>query len=971
MTIFLLLERLARIKKDMARTEKKLAKSYRSANARAHVQRKLREQACESRSTEGISPAVSPSVRGDESAPGLVRTIDAEDQQVVSLQEKIQELICRGDKQENKVKSESVGKDVPCRPVKQKFCKLGTLKLLQKKMCRKDKYSTSPEISSVRYEISGNSVERDNQSSRKICKNQIKFGQHVVNNQECHLMNSGETISAPTMMNPDTLHDSGNNSHVSSAKAKEYSKTSCDRLERSMGTNLQCILRSGFSSITEALNARQTQNLDLVKLCEGFDGSLNDTKLHVTQKSSNGQIVGFEDNQPGSTVKTARATCVPGSSASSQMINQDDGFTLKEHTCVMMFNNSPALSANVDDAEIHSLDLIENSQLSGSQLDFNMGQSTQKDKFSGQISEPCGKKRQSLRIAVLSSQRSQSTSSLGSQNSQTSDSLSSFTRKNMRKSKNQLIISSVFQYLVDEGKRKNSVENFSLPDGEYEALLKQKESCCQDLAMPLHDIESNNFVQEFYSSEDSLIYSPEPERHTAKPDLMAEISDSRLYSSKKTLFKEHVNKLRLTGSQDRQNVKLMESDGISFQSPVTNIGKETPYLPICMTPHVFDHDVMSVLQSTPAVSQLSPLVNSSCSSLPLAQSVPYSLTIDSSVGEEIHNQSNCMVHQGSFQIPQASQVVCFAVGALENVKGFYLACLSSNCLSMWKMEGQDKWVNFHTEKIAPIRRTGGSNLYALPSTGSIVLLMLLCCQDKTVLTLKVFSDENAKHHQHHLMTSREKSVKVCPVSDRELIVYYPGKQSSVLTKYTLSDANPGVHSTHQLEVVQGRLISVTTITSLPQAVLGLTSSHEVHIWNHMTGSLLVSVDITDICPDETLLYIAVAEQGFVFVPTFSKRCSQQPGSLIVINPTLGTSEILCAYRVSLANSKWLGCTDCIQYKEFLIVLDNSGKVLIWNLYSGELAAQISDVTCTGLSALGDHFILAHNNCFHVYTFVQN
>ncbi|KAK3579453.1 hypothetical protein CHS0354_028254 [Potamilus streckersoni] len=1019
-----LLERLARIKKDVARTEKKLAKSYRSAKARAHVQRKLREQACESSSTEGISSAVAPSLKVDESNPGFVRTVDAEVQPVVNLQEKIQELICREDKQENNAKSESVGKDLPCKPLKQK-CKLSVLTLLPERINRKDKYSTSPEVSSARYEINGNFKERDNESSRKICKNQIEFTQHVVNKFQSQHMNvqSGEITSAPAMMNPETLLDSVNNTPVSSANEKEHSKSGYDRPDKCMGKNVRSNSRSNIYSIGEAMNATEGQSLDSVKPCEDFIGSVNDTKFHVTQKSTNSQIVCFDDNQPGSEIldkemcsehessrlknmppevsctpekqgqkckciptgKRTMAPHVPGSSSGSQISNQDGGFTLQDQNCVTIINSSPALSASLDYAEIHSSDLIQDSQLSDSQLDFSMGQGTQKGKkkFSGQVFEPCSKKRQSLRIAVLSSQRSgsQSTSSLGSQNSQTSDSL--FSYKRMRKSKNQLIISSVFQYLIDEGKRKNSVENFSLPDEEFEVLLKQKDSCRQNLAIPLHDNKAKKFVQELDSKEDRLIYSPEHERHMVKPDLRAETIDSRfyaplqeeiLYSLEKTfsndIFKEHVEKQRWTGSHDRQNVKCLDSDGISFQSSVTSIGKEAPYL-LDMFPSVFDQDVKSELHSTPAIIQLTALINSS-SSPPLALSVPYNLTFDSFVVEEIHNHSKFIAHQGSFQIPQTSHVLCFAVGQLadETQSGFYLACLSPSYLSMWKMKG-DKWVNFHTEKIAPIRRTGGSSLHALPSTGSIVLLMLLCCQDKTDLTLNVYSDENRKHQQHHLMSSREKSIKVCPVSDRELIVYYSGKQSSELTKYTLSAANPGVNSTLKLEMVQGRLLSVTTITSLPQAVLGLTSSREVHIWNHMMGSLLVSVDITDICHDEILLYMAIAEQGFVFVPTFSKRSSLQPGSLIVINPMLGTSETLCAYRAPVFNSKWLGCTDCVQYKEFLIVLDNSGKVLIWNLYSGELAAELNDVICTGLGTFGDYLILVHKNCFHVYIFVQN
>ncbi|XP_060589401.1 uncharacterized protein LOC132744655 [Ruditapes philippinarum] len=259
------------------------------------------------------------------------------------------------------------------------------------------------------------------------------------------------------------------------------------------------------------------------------------------------------------------------------------------------------------------------------------------------------------------------------------------------------------------------------------------------------------------------------------------------------------------------------------------------------------------------------------------------------------------------------------------------------------------------------KKKSGNLMYLLPDSDSVSLILLGIKSDCTCIYHYTFIKE--KWQQMTLDQVYSKSIQVCPLSSRLIVVSYYTDEKSYLCKYT-QDINSDQWSNVQLDSTEKQITHLIPVRGIPEAVLTLTKSMEIQIWNHEHGYLLTSVDISDVCPADPICSISFAEQGFLFVPLLSKKKGGEAGTIVVINPSMNTSETLSSITL---NDSWTGCSGtCIMSAGLLLCRQNNGCIRMWNVYTGGLLATVDDVTVTCFSATNQLLVAAHKHCVHIY-----
>ncbi|XP_052266189.1 uncharacterized protein LOC127868445 isoform X2 [Dreissena polymorpha] len=546
------------------------------------------------------------------------------------------------------------------------------------------------------------------------------------------------------------------------------------------------------------------------------------------------------------------------------------------------------------------------------------------------------------------------------------------------KSKKQVILSSLFQYLVDEAARKNGeIEDFSIPDEYIDSCFKMNALCN---GVDFMSDDSNDAKKVVIDNVHDLGETCETEIATLndKKNVMKENSAelSNEYSASLEIEKggyqstESLNEdldvsdlaeiragdncasMNHSKSENIESPTLFESQSdheTDFSFPFKD--KECDYKDII--DRELERELETTFEDTNETGSSALKKSNQLSSDLLSNSV---LEIDNKKGQRLVNFENILLPSTNV----VRSVLCVEVTTQPSM---LVVCLTQSSLKVYgQLDNLWNLMATHHCKVY-LKRKSAQVLYSLPRSDKLQFIVME--NQSSWLTVSLFTLKAASLHKQVLTSLEGTSCLVCPITEHQMVV---GSNSSMGTRLSRLDRQDSALTweTTPLESVHHRVAALVCVRDLPDAVLGITSDALVVIWNVRRGLIISTVDISDVCPSDSLVPAAFYEQGFIMLPMLSGRRGRQAGSVVVINPQLGTSEML--FAIQAQEKTWTGCqiSAGILAEDLLIIKETNGILGFWDLHNGSCIATMDDVTVSCLSSSKQYLAVAHRNCVHLF-----
>ncbi|KAL4240933.1 hypothetical protein ACF0H5_001716 [Mactra antiquata] len=553
--------------------------------------------------------------------------------------------------------------------------------------------------------------------------------------------------------------------------------------------------------------------------------------------------------------------------------------------------------------------------------------------------------RRSSRIANSSSQSSTSSS-------QTSTSPPLFPgNQQCTRMRTHIILSSVFQCLVDEGKRQPEKEFYL--DFNHSAVRKSNST---STGTKVHDNDSEDlFESEDLPEQKELDDGGKDIDDDSKTSLgVSKVDDNSGNAVKESKRSQKMDKGDgldgLMNEVDNNESEEIKSPILFESQPFTDIF-ENPDLCKKLLTSETDVSEPPIDSKISIDSHLSQLSNSN---------IPVVGNADS---DSTESSCKSLKPLSNFQVLDNEHIhsICCDEKIIGDSKQLYIICLCSTCLKLYTYNN-NIWECLISIKIPfTIRKKSGNVLYRLNNTETVSVILLEPKTNCTIIHCYSYIDNIWQQAQIDKIFC--KSLNICPLPDMNMVISYIAGKKTYIDKYSIHDSSKE-WSHDQIGSTDCHVLQLLLVKGIQSALVVLTESLQVQIWNHEHSLLLTTIDISDVSPIKPHCTQVYSEQGYLFLPMLSEKKGIQAGSVIVINPYLGTPETLVPID---CHNTWTGTNKVSMLSEDLIVCQqNNGCIRIWNVYSGCLVTTINDVTSSTFYSNNKFLVLAHKQCVHPF-----
>ncbi|XP_056392948.1 partner and localizer of BRCA2 isoform X2 [Hyla sarda] len=171
------------------------------------------------------------------------------------------------------------------------------------------------------------------------------------------------------------------------------------------------------------------------------------------------------------------------------------------------------------------------------------------------------------------------------------------------------------------------------------------------------------------------------------------------------------------------------------------------------------------------------------------------------------------------------------------------------------------------------------------------------------------------------------------LSRRRVVSSSGGGDSQVVELWQLSE-NGCVTGSHTLAAPKDSIVAFSEVDGERDALVGSTVDNNLVLWNSVTGHLLKTFHIGNLCSDLTCIS-ATSDSGLLFFiigSLFSKPC-EMPGScifrLIATNPQGGASDFITAYTLPEGHSSRYLEGDVKKQRAAAVL--TCGSIALWDL----------------------------------------
>ncbi|XP_062616977.1 uncharacterized protein LOC134278702 [Saccostrea cucullata] len=345
--------------------------------------------------------------------------------------------------------------------------------------------------------------------------------------------------------------------------------------------------------------------------------------------------------------------------------------------------------------------------------------------------------------------------------------------------------------------------------------------------------------------------------------------------------------------------------------------------------------------------------------------------LNSSLGSDIQTESDdenfgdILREKMAIQFPIDDTVIQshITVFPLNKKKTEVIVCLCKKSISVWALHCEQftclqNW-SFPEDQTA----LGGDLM--LPKSSEIRFAAVLESSNSTQLYSAVFQEDQAfPLFEITDIPTPSHQIQICAVKFNEVVISQSDSPNTIkLSKYIMDSEIKTLSRTINLEETSGVLDTVCGIQGQQQAVAGYTKDGLLHIWNHELGALVLTVNLAVFWPHPSHLVAVLQEKGYLFCPLMASSDCFLAGCIMLVNPTNCQTKVL----FPLNSKKWRGCSRAFHMDDYIAAVNKSGSLHIWDKFSGEMVACMENTDILGICNHKNNIVLSREHCIHCFT----
>ncbi|XP_025089698.1 uncharacterized protein LOC112561397 [Pomacea canaliculata] len=206
------------------------------------------------------------------------------------------------------------------------------------------------------------------------------------------------------------------------------------------------------------------------------------------------------------------------------------------------------------------------------------------------------------------------------------------------------------------------------------------------------------------------------------------------------------------------------------------------------------------------------------------------------------------------------------------------------------------------------------------------------------------------------------------VDQSTLVVFSIDKTYSRGRKYVLNTDSSNIDTQSEMEVIGCQLLDVQLVQGLSEAVAGLSSDNKILLWNHVTGVLIISLNLESPLPMFSRMFTCFSHQGFLLL--HMQAIDAYELCLVGINPMKSTGKVLQVFHHSDHQERLSSLT---VHENLVLAATGCGKIYVWDAVSATHLAAITNshgcITCINIIPIKNNLCLASGHsagCIHLY-----
>ncbi|XP_033748124.1 uncharacterized protein LOC117333097 [Pecten maximus] len=578
------------------------------------------------------------------------------------------------------------------------------------------------------------------------------------------------------------------------------------------------------------------------------------------------------------------------------------------------------------------------------------------------------------------------------------------------------MLSSIFQYFIDENRRQKEPSDFSLPVEQFGRMIRKR------LKVTTGKLSDNSKEEEMtdkyeHHIDESSLNSIEASKDLFHPDTRGTKSAASFpdYSPKFTIQDDLIRTEKVSGDNlTLANQSDSKAGGVNGDK-ITPIIEGTPHVseqcPLvscdhtkhkhnkgCDSDHMYKNELLSSSNSSLLNKDIKVSRNcfkggetpkydtESCDfseeHIPLSPALfgsPPDSQLgtgnSSSVGDcdsqdsqlisiRRVNKGERLKHLGCIKFSQQDSLRCVAACCIQIVRRRtdVLLCIGQSTMSLWNQRGD----NYTCIKSWKLEEDYNSvECYTFPAVFRDKFCYFLVVLRGVGCTAQVVHYNARTDHPQLVQCLQANSVTACCLSVEALAVGDTNQDKTRVTKYSMDcdgqltiqqefDPSPGGSSTPRC---------LKLVENLQSALALWSSTNTLVLWNTETGTLVWTLDLSLTWPEMSTLVTAEWQQEYLLLSLLTDKKSDDAGVLLVVNPETEVSKVLVQYTAT----SWEGVKCIGQLEDSIAATDHRGQTCVWDPYSGQLSYQCDP--CTGIKGLGCYWrklVTMYDHCVHIF-----
>ncbi|OWF36063.1 uncharacterized protein LOC110442152 [Mizuhopecten yessoensis] len=341
---------------------------------------------------------------------------------------------------------------------------------------------------------------------------------------------------------------------------------------------------------------------------------------------------------------------------------------------------------------------------------------------------------------------------------------------------------------------------------------------------------------------------------------------------------------------------------------------------------------------------------------------------DSQDSQLIHtrrsNKGEKLKHLGCIKLSQTDSLRCVAACCIQIIRRRtdVVLCIGQSTISLWNQTG-DTYTCVDSWQLE--QDYSSVECYTYPAVFRDKFCYFVVVLRGAGCTVQVVH-YNARTDKPQLIQCLQGNrVTACCLSVEALAVGQTYQAMTKVTKYSV-DYDGQLMVQQEFDPSPYGLATprcLMLVENLQSALVLWSSNNTLALWNTDTGTLVWTLDLSLTWPEMSTLVSAQWQQEYLLLSLLTEKKADDAGVLLVVNPETEISKILIHYNAT----SWEGLKCGGQLEDSIAATDHRGQTCVWEPYTGQLSYQCDP--STGVKGLGHYWrkvIAMYNHCVHIF-----